>query len=129
MSRHPREMRWGCLTVLGLLFLAMVGCSGPSYRFYRAASSGKLKPGISKDEVKALVGDPNGVERRQIAPNELREVWVYHVKNRDLQNHLYPSLRLIVFNNGTMVALDPLDPYSAQLSPPAPSVSEGKTNQ
>ncbi|MBI3804230.1 MAG: hypothetical protein HY282_10770 [Nitrospirae bacterium] len=113
--------------VIGLLLLFMVGCGGPSYRFYKATWFGKLKPGLSREAVKELVGEPAEINRRQMSPEELREVWVYHLKDLNPQNHLYPSLRMIVFSNGTMVALDPHDPYSSQLSPAAsPSVEAAK---
>jgi len=55
------------------------------------------------------------VFRRQLSPKDLREVWVYHVQDRDLlTNHLYPKLHLIVFSNGVMLAQDPTNPYAAR---------------
>jgi|GEM_PF-3087497 hypothetical protein len=100
---------------IGLMLLTVVGCGGPSYRFYKATWFGQLKPGMSKDAVREILGDPTGVERRQMPPDELREVWIYHIKNLNPQNHLYPTIRMIVFSNGTMVAQDPSDPYAPQL--------------
>lgn len=124
-----KQLAWirpAALALIGLTLLGAVGCGGPSYRFYKATWFGKLKPGMSKDAVRELLGEPTGVERRQIPPDELREVWIYHIKNLNPQNHLYPTIRMIVFSNGTMVAQDPRDPYSPQLLPPSASPSEGR---
>lgn len=110
--------------MLGLLLLGTVGCAGPSYRFYKATWFGKLKPGMSREAVTELIGTPAEIARREM-PDELREVWVYHVKNLNPQNHLYPTIRLLVFSNGTMVALDPTNPYSPDLVPRTVSASEG----
>ncbi len=111
-----RFMRGGAWTLIGLLLLGAVGCGGPSYRFYKATWSGKLKPGMSREAVTELIGTPAEIARRQ-TPEELREVWVYQVKNLHPQNHLYPTIRLLVFSNGTLVALDPTNPYSPELAP------------
>lgn len=124
MDRHKekirsRRKRWTAL-IVGLLLLNALGCSGPSYRFYKATWFGKLKPGMPREAVKEILGEPAEINRRQM-PEELREVWVYHVKDLNPQNHLYPSLRMVVFSNGAMVALDPRDPYSPQLLPPPPA--------
>lgn len=105
----------------GLLLFLLVGCSGRSYQYYKAIWYGKLQPGMSKDAVKELLGEPTGVERRQLLPDELREIWIYHIKNLDPRNHLYPNIHLVVFSNGTMIALDPSNPYAPRESNPAPA--------
>lgn len=118
-----RFIRRAARVLIGLMLLGAVGCGGPSYRFYKAAWFGNLKPGMSREAVKELIGEPAEINRRQ-SPDELREIWVYHVKNLDPQNHLYPTIRLLVFSNGTMVALDPNDPYSPSLLPRTASAPE-----
>lgn len=122
---QPGPIRWAAIVLIGLMLLGAVGCGGPSYRFYKATWFGKLKPGMSREAVKELIGEPAEINRRQMPPDELREVWVYHVKNLNPQNHLYPTIRLLVFSNGTMVALDPSDPYSPHLLPRTVSAPEG----
>lgn len=121
---HVRFVRRASSAVIGLLLLGVVGCGGPSYRFYKATWFGKLKPGMSREAVTGLIGTPAEIARRQTG-DELREVWVYHVKNLNPQNHLYPTVRLLVFSNGMMVALDPTNPYSPDLAPRPVSTSEG----
>ncbi len=109
------------LLLTGLLLFVLAGCSGQSYQYYKATWRGRLKPGMSKDAVKELLGEPTGVERRPLAPDELREVWIYHIKNLDPRNHLYPNIHMIVFSNDTMLALDPSNPYAPRPEqPPAP---------
>jgi len=115
--------RPAALVLIGLMLLGAVGCAGPSYRFYKATWFGKLKPGMSREAVTELIGPPAEIARRQM-PDEMREVWVYHVRNLNPQNHLYPTIRLLVFSNGTMVAVDPTNPYSPDLSPRVAAVPE-----
>jgi hypothetical protein len=83
---------------------------------------------MSQDAVKGLLGEPTGVERREVPPNELREVWIYHVKDLNpLQSHLYPKIQLIVFSDGKMVAKNPGNPWATPLIVPSPKGSvEGK---
>ena len=119
-----RLIRRGAWALVGLILFGAVGCGGPSYKFYKATWFGKLKPGMSREAVTELIGTPAEIARRQTG-DELREVWVYHVKNLNPQNHLYPTIRLLVFSNGTMVALDPTNPYSPDLVPRTVSTSEG----
>ena len=116
-SKHRKPNR---LLFIGLLFFLLVGCSGRSYQYYKAIWYGKLKPGMSKDAVKEVLGEPTGVERRQLPPDDFREIWIYHIKNLDPRNHLYPDIHMVVFSNGTMLALDPSDPYAPleQKGPP-----------
>lgn len=117
-------VRRGASVLVGLILFGAVGCAGPSSRFYKATWFGQLKPGMSREAVTELVGTPAEIARRQTG-DELREVWVYHVKNLNPQNHLYPTIRLLVFSNGTMVALDPANPYSPDLVPRTASTSVG----
>lgn len=71
----------------------------------------RLRLGMTMDEVKAVLGEAIGFHRRQISKNELREIWVYHVKTKDPRTrHLYPDTYLIVFNNGKLVARNPHNP-------------------
>lgn len=123
---RPRPIRQAALILISLILFGAAGCGGPSYRFYKATWFGHLKPGMSREAVKELIGEPAEINRRQMTPDELREVWVYQVKDLNPQNHLYPSIRLIAFSNGTMVALDPPDPYSPALAPRTASTSETK---
>lgn len=95
-----------------LLSLFTVACAAPS-KFYRASLGENLHAGMTQEAVKKELGEPSGFHRRQITPDELREVWVYHAQDRDLlTNHLYPKLHLIIFSNGVMLATDPHNPYA-----------------
>jgi len=77
--------------------------------------------GSTQEAVKKVLGVPMGFHRRQLSPEHLREVWVYHFRDRDpAGKHLYPKTHLIVFDNGKVVAHDPLDPYAATFSPSSP---------
>lgn len=118
--RHPKNRRTNSLLLIGLLFFFLVGCSGRSYQYYKATWFGKLKPGMSKEAVKALIGEPTGVERRQLLPDDFREIWIYHIKNLDPRNHLYPNIHMLVFTNDTLLALDPSNPYAPLEEKPAP---------
>ena len=111
---QPRKYRPAVLFLTGLLLVLLAGCFGRSYQYqtYKVLRFEKLQPGMSKDAVKGVLGEPTGVERRQISPDDFREIWVYHVKNPDIRNHLYPVLHLVVFSNGAMIAQDPHDPYA-----------------
>jgi len=90
--------------------MSALGCaSGPA----KSLRGSGLEVGMTQEAVKALIGEPVGFHRRQIAPDDLREIWVYHVKNRNLlTRHLYPVTRLVVFSNGKVLAQDPHDPYA-----------------
>ena len=95
-----------------LLSLSTVACAVPS-KYYRSSLGDKLNPGMTQEAVKKELGEPKGFHRRQLSPDELREVWVYHVQNRDLlSNHLYPEIHIIVFSNGVMLAKNPHNPYA-----------------
>ncbi len=103
----------GAIFVL-VLSLSAVGCAFPS-KYYRGFLGSDLRPGMTQKEVKAALGEPAGFHRQQLSANDLREVWVYHVQNRNLwTNHLYPKSHLIVFSNGVMLAKDPNNPYAAR---------------
>jgi len=53
------------------------GC-GPSYSaFVRASTAGTLHVGMTKEEVRVLVGDPDTTAVRELARDDLREVWGY----------------------------------------------------
>jgi hypothetical protein len=111
---HPRNYKLTVLLLSGLLLLVLPGCFGRSYQYQtnKVLRFESLQPGMTKDAVRGVLGEPSGVERRMMSPDELREVWVYHVQNPDLRNHLYPNLHLIVFSNDTMMAQNPDDPYA-----------------
>ncbi len=71
----------------------------------------RLRLGMTMDEVKAVLGEAIGFHRRQISRDELREIWVYHVKTKDPRTrHFYPDTNLIVFSNGKLVAKNPRNP-------------------
>lgn len=93
-----------------VLVLSVSGCiSGPMGLF----GGNRLDSGMTQEAVKERIGEPTGFHRRQIAPDDLREIWVYHTKNRNLLTfHLYPSIHLVVFSNGKLLAQDPHDPYA-----------------
>ncbi|MFQ5596777.1 MAG: hypothetical protein ACE5GK_01875 [Nitrospiria bacterium] len=70
---------------------------------------------MTQEAVKSLIGEPTGFHRRQISPDDFREIWVYHVKNPNLlERHLYPVIHLIVFSNGKLLAQNPHNPYAAR---------------
>lgn len=95
-----------------MLSLSTVACAAPS-RHYRSSLGDELQAGMSQDAVKKAVGEPLGFHRRQLSPDDLREIWVYAVQDRNiLTNHLYPKRHLIVFSNGVMLAQDPHNPYA-----------------
>jgi hypothetical protein len=100
--------------VLFLLALSLltVSCAAPS-EYYRPDLGNGLQVGMSQEAVKKELGEPSGFHRRQLSPDELREVWIYHVQDRHLlTNHLYPEIHLIVFSNGVMLAENPHNPYA-----------------
>ena len=108
-----RLTTWIGIALAGAALVSMVGCGGGvSSRYYRATWFGKLKPGLSKEQVKELLGEPTGVDRKQVSPSELREVWIYHVKDLDPRNHLYPRIHAIVFSDGKVLSIDPNNPYA-----------------
>lgn len=115
------------LTVL--LVLSLSACSlladSRSKRFYEGAE--RLSPGMTQEEVVKLIGEPGGKERQFVAPGELREVWIYHVDILDFRaDRRYPSLRVIVFSNQKLLAIDPPDPYALS---ELPSVAPPSRNQ
>lgn len=115
---RPRDRAWNRLAAwvavlgVGAALVSMVGCGGVSARYYRAAWFGHLKPGLAKEEVTKLLGAPSGVERKTVSPTDLREVWVYHVKDLDPRNHLYPQIHSIVFRDEKVLSIDPNNPYA-----------------
>ncbi len=130
LMNHPRRFRLASLLLSGLLLFLLAGCFGRSYQYQtsKRLHFEKLQPGMSQDAVKGVLGEPTGVERRLMPPGELREIWVYHVKDPDIRNHLYPIIHLIVFSNGTMMAQNPHDPYAPlpqkAAAPPAAPVTQ-----
>lgn len=102
-----------CLFVILSSISTLFGCSGKPFRSSRTGLlSASLKVGMTQGEVEKQLGKPMGFHRRRLSPDDLREIWVYHVKNRDPRNHLYPNIHLYVFSNGKMIAKDPHDPYA-----------------
>ena len=90
----------------GLAAIVVVGSSCTGFRF------SDLRPGMTKDEVRKLLGEPTGMTRHQVGPADLREVWVYHVPrlfNQDTP--LYPETHTVVFKNEKIIGLDLPDPY------------------
>ncbi len=95
-----------------MLSLSTVGCAVPS-KYYPSSLGSNLHPGMSQEAVKAELGEPAGFHRRQMSSDDLREIWIYAVQDRDLlKNHLYPKRHLLVFSNGVMLAKDPHNPYA-----------------
>lgn len=93
-----------CLAVCLCLVLAGASCTGPRF--------GRLRAGMTQGEVRRLLGEPTGTTRERIGPDDLREVWVYHVPRLLRQDApLYPEIRLVVFKNEKLIALDPPNPY------------------
>jgi len=95
-----------------VLSLSTFACAAPS-KYYRSSLGDNVYPGMSQEAVKAELGVAAGFHRRQISPDDLREIWVYAVQDRDLlKNHLYPKRHLIVFSNGVVLAKNPHNPYA-----------------
>ncbi len=104
-----RRSKTALLFFVSLWVLSAFGCSNTS-KYLRGNG---LKVGMTQEAVKELIGEPTGFHRRRIAPDDLREIWVYHVKEPNLRvRHLYPAIHLVVFSNGEFVAKDPHDPYA-----------------
>lgn len=103
---------WRSVIVLLLFAIALsTGCA--SFKFKRELN--QLKPGMTKDEVQALLGAPTGSERRQIANNDLREIWIYHVPRLNPLTPLYPDLYILTFSNGKLIGWNLPDPYDPSL--------------
>lgn len=107
-----RLAAWIALLGVGAALASLAGCGGVSFRYYKAAWLGQLKPGLTKEQVKELLGTPSGVERKAVSSADLREVWIYHVKDLDPRNHLYPQIHSIVFRDEKVLSIDPNNPYA-----------------
>jgi hypothetical protein len=102
-----------------LLFLVTISTGCASYKFKREVN--QLKGGMTKDEVQATLGSPAGTERKQIANNDLREIWIYHVPRLNPLTPLYPDLYILTFSNGKLLGWNlpnPYDPNQVRLLPP-----------
>ena len=97
------------LLAVSLVALVLVGgCTG--VRFSR------LRPGMTKEEVKTLFGEPTGTTRERVGPDDIREVWVYHIPRvLDRDTPLYPALHFVVFKNEKALGWDLPDPYRPDL--------------
>lgn len=62
--RDNRESAW-CRTVIKPIF---GGCNKPRERMWRAVRDEVLKPGMTRDEVRAILGEPD---------SEVRRTWYY----------------------------------------------------
>jgi hypothetical protein len=74
-----------------IIFLVpILGCSVAMYstKFREASVSGIIKTGMTKEEVRLVLGPPMAVQARQTAI-DLREVWTY--KDRDYGRKVYGS--------------------------------------
>jgi len=113
LEERCMEMQRKRAVLFVLMFLMFTAaCAAPS-KYYRSSLGDKLHPGMNQEAVKKELGEPAGFHRRQMSPDDLREIWVYAVQDRDLlKNHLYPKRHLIVFSNGVMLAKDPHNPYA-----------------
>ncbi|MBI5756312.1 MAG: hypothetical protein HZA12_05240 [Nitrospirae bacterium] len=106
------------ITFLLFLVTTSIGCA--SFQFKREVN--QLIAGMSKDEVQAKLGSPTGTERRQIANNDLREIWIYHVPRLNPLTPLYPDLYILTFSNGKLLGWNlpnPYDPNLVSLLPPS----------
>lgn len=103
---------WGSFVVLLIFTIALsTGCA--SYHFRRELN--QLRVGMTKDEVQAILGPPTGWERKQIASDDLREVWIYHVLELNTSTPLYPTLYILTFSNGKLKGLNLPNPYDPSL--------------
>lgn len=111
-NNSDKRFLLGSITVFLLFAIALsTGCA--SFKFKRELN--QLKPGMTKDEVQALLGAPTGSERRQIANNDLREIWIYHVPRLNPLTPLYPDLYILTFSNGKLIGWNLPDPYDPSL--------------
>lgn len=102
-----------------LIIIASTGCAS----FYFKRGVNQLKVGMTKDEVQAILGSPTGMERKQIASNDLREIWIYHVPRVNPLTPLYPDLYILAFSNGKLIGWNlpnPYDPALVSLIPATP---------
>lgn len=115
-----KEILWGSL-LISLLFTMVVSTGCASFQFKRKIN--QLKVGMTKDEVQAILGSPTGMERKQIASNDLREIWIYHVPRVNPLTPLYPDLYILAFSNGKLIGWNlpnPYDPALVSLIPATP---------
>lgn len=94
-----------------LIIIASTGCAS----FYFKRGVNQLKVGMTKDEVQAILGSPTGMERKQIASNDLREIWIYHVPRLNPLTPLYPDLYILAFSNGKLIGWNLPNPYDPAL--------------
>ena len=100
-----------------VISLSAMGCLGRAPVYHKKSWPGQIKKGTTQEEVKKQLGEPMGFHRRQISSDDLREIWVYHFRDRNpAGKHLYPKTHMIVFNNGKVVTQDPSNPYASQYS-------------
>lgn len=105
----------GCEGISYRFCSLMTGCDQTSYNYYKANRSGRFTTGMTQQAVKEILGEPTGIERQLVSSDDFREVFVYHIKNLDPRNHLYPTIHLFVFSNGKLIARNPSDPYATEL--------------
>lgn len=121
LSGSKRGYLSGSFLIL-LIFIITTSAGCASFQFKRELN--QLKPGMTKDEVQAVIGrPPTGWERKQIASNDLREVWIYHVPRLNPLTPLYPDLYILAFSNGKFLGWNLPNPYDpalvSLLSPPS----------
>ena len=73
-----------------IFLFPILGCSVAMYstKFREASVNGVIKTGMTKEEVRRVLGPPKAVQARQTAI-DLREVWTY--KDRDYGRKMYDT--------------------------------------
>lgn len=123
-----------------ILLLNSCAIAMKSNRFQEASTSGALEIGMTKEEVRLLLGNPLNVSARKTTV-DLREVWTYRDKNfeekvyrEDKVNEVLwgyvvgstlgiaaifmpppDTTHLVVFSNAKLIGWDLADPYAPDL--------------
>ncbi len=100
--------------LVGVLALVVLGDGCTAFRF--GLPLDRLRLGMTKEQVTQALGAPNGIQRNFLGPDDLREVWVYHVPRWvDQDTPLYPATHAVVFRNDRVIGWDLPNPYRPDL--------------
>ncbi len=83
-----------------LLGLALVGCQTTSRTF------NKIKPGMSRADVVAILGQPESVSR-------VRDTEVMRYQIKETINEWYPDTYYVQLRNGQVISSGPLNSFPA----------------
>ncbi|MDO9514606.1 MAG: hypothetical protein Q7J01_00700 [Syntrophales bacterium] len=86
-------------------------------------NEGKLQIGMTPQEVRNVIGNPDKVAKRLVSENDIREVWMFKEYSLDptgacLSFGLGPSLpekQYLIFQNDRLVGWNLPDPFSPDL--------------